>query len=249
MISHFDELPENLHWLGLIIRAHIPEVPNHYQDSLNDPNLGGEKKSAIVVSLILNFLGSLPFNSLDLSRDCSYSSLDIPLLLAFLYQVLPQFVPRMKIDVSGTLFEATAKRLELSNNTNRTAHYRAFLDGCSDFQIGFSELNIAPNAVAEFDVKFKARFLKSEHAILKLVSSRVAFGNTSVVLFPLFATVSQTGPSKQFKISSPLYMVPPISSNIEVKNVFTRNGRFKINFQQARVRLYLIFLTNETNQC
>jgi hypothetical protein len=144
-------------------------------------------------------------------------------------------VPKTNIDVSAMLLETTTKTLELSNSTNRTAHYRAFLDGCPDFQVGFTEISIAPKSVTEFAVKFKARFLKSEHGILKLVSSRVLFGNTSVVVFPLFATVSQNAPSRQFKISSSLYMVPPVSSNIEVKNIFSRKGRFKINFQQSRV--------------
>lgn len=57
------------------------------------------------------------------------------LLVLYLYQHLPQFIPKEVVNFQGNLLEKVVKELELSNPTAVPLSYSVSLEGPPDFNV------------------------------------------------------------------------------------------------------------------
>eukprot|EP00798_Chlamydomonas_sp_ICE-L_P019408 gene19408-26066_t len=63
-------------------------------------------------------------------------------LVAYLYQMLPQLVPKTTIDFYSRLGELAVKELELTNPSKKAISYLTKMDGFRDFSMEVSVVHI-----------------------------------------------------------------------------------------------------------
>ncbi|KAI9363918.1 hypothetical protein DFJ73DRAFT_792715 [Zopfochytrium polystomum] len=163
------------------------------------------------------------------------SSLEVLLLLLFLYQTLPGFIPKGCIEFHGALHQRVSRQVEFANPTQRALLYVAKLDGENVFELtDGNSLALAPKATGCLSVQFFSRFSRPASGNLKLLTKKMALNATSILVFELKATVDQPVPLKTLKIQAALYCAPPVTIDVDVENPFQHRGKFKVTLQQSR---------------
>jgi hypothetical protein len=164
------------------------------------------------------------------------SSLEILLLLLFLYQTLPHFIPKASIDFHGCLHDDVIKHIELTNPSNKSLTYIAKLDGSVDFQlVDPSPILLQPKSTAKIPIKFLSRFSRPSSARLTLFTKRMGLNNSSILIFDLKGSVEPPTPIKIYKVDAQLYASPPVTIDLEVTNPLPIKGKFKVCLLQSRV--------------
>jgi hypothetical protein len=181
-------------------------------------------------------LGNLEF---FVKKDnIDWESIELPLLILFLYQTLPQLKNQLQIEFKGSVLEALEQSLSLSNSNHHPIKYNCFLEGSPDFVIADTTFEISANSTEILKVFFKSRFSKRSEAKLKLVSSRIGLNHSYIILVSLFSTINEMKPVKVLKVESEMYANQSIQ--VSITNIFDQNGTFKISYRQFRVILSFI---------
>ncbi|KAJ3410473.1 Cilia- and flagella-associated protein 47 [Chytridiales sp. JEL 0842] len=169
------------------------------------------------------------------------AALEVLLLLLFLYQTLPHFIPKATIDFHGGLHVQVIKHIELSNPTNKPLTYLAKLDGSADFQLADSApIVLPPKSTARVPLRFMSRFSQPSIARLTLYTRKMGLNNASILIFNLTGSVDPPSPIKVFKVDAQLYSSPPATVDIEITNPLPMRGRFKVNLKQSRKQASLM---------
>ncbi|KAJ3084382.1 Cilia- and flagella-associated protein 47, partial [Quaeritorhiza haematococci] len=91
--------------------------------------------------------GTAPASNALTAKSLS-TAFEMYLLLLFLYQTLPSFVPRETIEFHGHLNETIVREVELCNSGSKMLTYLAELEGSKDFALGI------PSSVDEDGLRF-----------------------------------------------------------------------------------------------
>ena len=76
------------------------------------------------------------------------TALDMLFLVAYLYDWLPQLIPKSTVEFAGKLQEEQARIVEVSNTTKKVISYAARLQGHSDFHLEQQSIRIEPGGSA-----------------------------------------------------------------------------------------------------
>jgi len=79
---------------------------------------------------------------------------ELLLFVIQLYQSLPHYIPKAKIEFPATLGDLVTKNIELSNPSKNPISYWVKLDGSKDFQIDEECVKIEPGQTINFPIKF-----------------------------------------------------------------------------------------------
>lgn len=101
---------------------------------------------------------------------------EVVLLLAYLFQTLPQLAPRTTIEFSAKLGEVQTKHVELHNPSPMAVSYYARLEGHSDFALTTTTVFLEPKATVHFPVQCKSTISKPVQGFLVLSSRRNGTG-------------------------------------------------------------------------
>lgn len=142
------------------------------------------------------------------------------LLVLYLYQTLPQFIPKEVVNFQGNLLEKVVKELELSNPTTVPLSYSVSLEGPPDFNVpGIKHafiitnfpieriISIDPRGQKNLVIEFTGRFSKQVEARLTLYGKKKLGYSTqnSVMVFLLRSAVTQQKPLRVLDFQSKLY--------------------------------------------
>ncbi|KAL0021413.1 hypothetical protein WJX79_003538 [Trebouxia sp. C0005] len=160
-------------------------------------------------------------------------SRDMVLLVLYLYQTLPQFVPRTTLDFAGKLGDKQVRSIELSAQGSKAVVYSARLIGHPDFSLEATTIRVEPGSSASFAVQCKASTTNPQTAKLVLVSKRGVNGAppSAPLAFALRGEVDARGPLKRIKTSAQLYEFQEVE--VKLTNPFQVDCDFSIRVVHA----------------
>jgi len=103
------------------------------------------------------------------------SARELLLFCVQLYQGLPHYVPKAKIEFPAVLGDLVTKNIELSNPSKNPISYWVKLDGSTDFSIEEDCVKIEPGTTVNFPIKFQSRI--SAPVSAKLIFTNKKEGN------------------------------------------------------------------------
>ncbi|XP_076799523.1 cilia- and flagella-associated protein 47-like isoform X2 [Clavelina lepadiformis] len=160
------------------------------------------------------------------------------LLCVYLYQNLPQYVPKSKIHFVGPLHSTVRRQVRITNPSVRALKYIASISGrdAADFKLpGGEEVNVPLRGDVSIDVQFTSRLLRPADAVLVLVGRRdtPVFGYSrpsgtigSTLVFTIKTSIDDIHPSKVIRADSPCYELKKI--DVPITNPFPNPGAFRI---------------------
>jgi hypothetical protein len=243
-----------------LIASHIPEINTTYfssfqNDSDNDEIRHRRAKClhAVMMALFPNCTGATNFSFQNLLVGKDILELDVYFLVAFLYQALPQFVPKATIDFKGPLHDKVTRYIDISNTSSRSVGYQYYFASSADFSLDVADITATPtnystpisassNAVSiparsslKIPISFTSRFARSVKDQVTFKSKKMGLNNNSVLVFLLTGAVERMTPKKTFRIEAPMYCTPPVKGELEITNPFSVPGRFRVTLSAIKV--------------
>ena len=149
------------------------------------------------------------------------------LFVVFLYNSLPQLIPKTTIDFTCMLGESVVKNIELTNPSNKMISYSARIEGCPDFSIEHSEVRLEPKSSVQLPVQCLPTTSVPSPARLILSSLREgASANATTLVFGLTPTVLVDKPLRTVSLYAKCYEM--ISETVELVNPFPADCEFTI---------------------
>lgn len=165
------------------------------------------------------------------------------LLVLYLFETLPSFIPKARLEFRGSLHTDIAKTIELTNPARHPISYDVRIDGSSDFKVESSSITLgergSDQAVKSFKVCFRGRFLRSTEARLlflprRQVSDKPPLTWPKPILFQLSSRISERSPLQTFHVRSSMYAQE--TAQIAIQNTFGEDCEFTISISsQGRV--------------
>ncbi|KAJ3219077.1 Cilia- and flagella-associated protein 47 [Dinochytrium kinnereticum] len=163
------------------------------------------------------------------------AALDIQMLLLFLYQTLPHFLPKALVEFHGGLHDKVIRSIEISNPSSRSLTYTAHLGGSPDFSlVEGPTLSVPAKTQSKIPIQFNSRFAVPADGQLKLQSRKMGLNSASILVFDLAGFVDPPSPRRIFRIDAPMYCSPPVTIDLEITSPFPITGKFKISLSQCR---------------
>ncbi|KAF5834411.1 flagellar associated protein [Dunaliella salina] len=192
--------------------GHVLSVPDRHDNA------------ELVVRLLADL--GLPYE-VSASHIANPDAREMLVLLLYLYQTLPQFVPRTTILFTCRLGEMKTKDLELSNPSKKAIAYTARLQGHSDFSVDASIVHIDAKGTVRFPLKCAPTTSMPQEARLVLMSKQDGGGaHAATLVFLLRSQVNVRAPLKCVKTEGPLYEMQQFE--FTVTNPFAADCDFSI---------------------
>lgn len=194
-----------------------------------------KSNAAILVASLHNIFDGEPIKALKSSSIYNGKIIESILLLSFLYESLPSFIPKETIEFGGILHHIVKRSWDVSNSSNRSITFNAYIIGSTDFKVEQKHYTISPKSTATLSVEFQSRFYKDDSAVLVLKSQKLGFRLSSIIAYRLVSKVKIFEPQTQdiHEIEATLYCNPPAKKTISVKNIFEMDCLFQIYVQQC----------------
>jgi hypothetical protein len=240
-VTNFDSDLRDCRAFAAVLASYLPSLAAKF-----DPS----KESGLVLA---------PVNSIDLEKNAAlildgmrefgmdvrtgarelleHSARDNLLFAAFLYNTLPQYVPKTTIKFKGKLLENITKTIELTNPTKYAIDYSVIKDGrdSDDFILGDTKLHLEPKATASFQVSIRPRFARKVEARVMFLSGRGGTLSASTMVFGLETDVDPDSAVKVIdNLETPMY--EPLTHELLVENPFAQNGHFSVQITQEYLR-------------
>ena len=155
---------------------------------------------------------------------------EVVLLLAYLFQTLPQLAPKNTIRFSAKLGEVETQYVELSNPSNKAVSYYARLEGHSDFALLNTTVFLEPRATVHFPVQCKSSISKPVSGFLVFSSRRDGTAHGATLVFALESQVNTAVPVQKAVVDGTSYQMDV--AEIEIRNPFPGDCDFVIKLEQ-----------------
>ncbi|XP_027494225.1 cilia- and flagella-associated protein 47 isoform X1 [Corapipo altera] len=157
---------------------------------------------------------------------CDPNPVMMLILCVYLYEGLPDYLPKNTIEFTGALHATVIKQVRLKNPSKKPLIYEAILRGrdADDFSLPKGNtVTITPKKQASMNVEFTIRFLRPAEAVLLLTSHGI---DAATLTFSLKSEVKHIEPAGVTKCKSPCYELKKVSLN--VTNPFKTDGIFRV---------------------
>jgi hypothetical protein len=152
------------------------------------------------------------------------------LAVLYLFQYLPQQVPRAEIEFKGALGQTVVKTIELKNPTKRPIMYRVTLEGADEFTIADTVFRLEPESQGNFNVTFTSRFSTPVYGRLTFRSRREGGVAAAALVFVLKSLVTSRPPVQVVTCSTATYA--PVLVDVDVLNPYAVDCTFKLSLIQ-----------------
>ncbi|KAJ3253631.1 Cilia- and flagella-associated protein 47 [Boothiomyces macroporosus] len=223
-----------------LILAHINRVQDIFANFSTHPTSKDQKieNAKMVVAALKEIYGSSHIANLLPSQIYNGSKLDILLLLSFLHQTLPSFIPKNSIEFVGALHEKLSKTIEISNSGSKPLIYTAQITGAQEYSVKETTFSLPPKSSIQFGVDFVSRFSHRVEAILTIKSKHMGLSNSSIMVFNLGCAIDTINPIEVLKVGAAIYGCPAAQIKFQVKNRFNYDGKFGIQIRQKKEGLH-----------
>ncbi|KAI9009865.1 hypothetical protein BC832DRAFT_591190 [Gaertneriomyces semiglobifer] len=242
--QHFTDFAtdfETLAPFAQLLMAHLPNMANTHFASWDAPGEEASQalnRASLVAQAFQDLLPGCPAlpQGIEHLVNKGPDRLETFLLVLFLYQTLPSFVPKALIEFKGALHARIIQEIEIFNPTTRSVTYVPELQGPSEFKLHEQNATVFLPAKSsiKLPVSFVSRFFRPVTGSLVLRSRNMGLNNTSVLVFELVSEVEEAAPTKVANMLAPMYATPATVLNLEVQNPFDSTGRFKITLQESK---------------
>eukprot|EP00736_Rhodelphis_marinus_P012698 Rmarinus@m.1878 len=216
-VTNFDDDLRDSRVLMTVIHSHAPvkeELRRLHQTCVDETQL---EENALKVRRAIEALG-LEYNvdPADISRCVNR---DLLLLCLFLYQSLPQFLPKATIAFEAAVNESVLKTIELTNPSSRPIAYQVKLEGSAGFTIEHSQVRLDPKDTFQFPIKFCCQFSAPAASRVTFMSVRdKQLANAATLVFQLEAAVMGHKAVGTTTVDASLYDTKTVE--VEVLNTF-----------------------------
>jgi hypothetical protein len=244
--------------LAAVLQSHIPSLANKFESMRTTfEDISDLEYNA---SLVVNAVREARLDYTIRIRDIVQANpRDMLLFCIYLFQTLPQYIPRATLVFEGNLQELIRKSIELTNPTKHTLEYQVSLEGSSEFTLvnhnqpqppsssgGIvvsaptpvnttptreDKIALKPKANLSFPIEVKARFSKPVEDRLTFHAIRSGSYQAPTMVFMLRTQVLADKFLQLIKISSQIYEVRKLE--LEIDNPFERSGNFTITLKQS----------------
>uniref|UniRef100_A0A0G4F070 Calponin-homology (CH) domain-containing protein n=1 Tax=Chromera velia CCMP2878 TaxID=1169474 RepID=A0A0G4F070_9ALVE len=167
------------------------------------------------------------------------SARDLLIFSIFLFQTLPQYIPRTTLTFATALGVRQTKLIDLTNPSRKRIVYRVQIEGGADFTLYLADkgdksktqpLNPGDSVALEaretrqVHVEFNARFSKPSEAKLLFTSKREGAVQATALVFRLSPTITSKRPLKRFTATTCLY--EPVEVDCEIASPVPVEGEF-----------------------
>ncbi|GAX74871.1 hypothetical protein CEUSTIGMA_g2317.t1 [Chlamydomonas eustigma] len=164
---------------------------------------------------VVRFMGDLGLPFEVKPEDlCKPEPKEMLVLVLYLYQTLPQFVPKTTIEFPCKLGESVTKDLELSNPSKKAISYTAKLEGHKDFTTQVSVIRIEAKGTARLQIKCIPTTSVPVQSRLILMSRRDGGAHAATLVFQLVSKVDTRAPLKRVRVEGPLYELQQFEINV-----------------------------------
>ncbi|KAK1167755.1 cilia- and flagella-associated protein 47-like [Acipenser oxyrinchus oxyrinchus] len=184
------------------------------------------------------------FRAIGLDIDIQATDISDPnavmllMLCVYLYERLPQYLPRKTVDFVGSLHAVTVRQVRLKNSSSKSLVYYATIVGkeSADFSLPKGNtVTVLPKGQTNVTVELASRFLHPVEAVLLLTSRATCGAIGATMAFSLRSQISHIIPSGTFKCKSPCYELKKF--NLKITNAFNKDGEFRINLVESKNNL------------
>ncbi|XP_042173920.1 cilia- and flagella-associated protein 47-like [Oncorhynchus tshawytscha] len=227
--------------LAAVLAAYCPFlIPSHLQRMYTSiSRLEQNLHNSIILSQAFTLL------CLDIDIQPTELSDSNPVLMlmlcVYLYEKLPQYLPRRTITLSGSLHHTFTKQVRLKSPSSRTMFYHASIVGKEAHHFSLPQgasITIPPKGrCVEVTVQYSCSFLRPMEAVLLLTSRSASSASPSgaTLAFSLKTQVTHITPSGIVKCKSPCYQLKELQ--LKVKNPFSKDATFRVVLVESKANI------------
>jgi hypothetical protein len=215
--------------LSALLRAHVPHIASKFETLKRDPQIvmDFEHNATLIVAAINEARLDYVITVRDLIQCVPR---DMLLFCIYLFNTLPQYIPKTTIMFQGNLMENIVKTIELTNPTKFPIEYTITIEGSKEFTVPEDKITLKPKAKFSLPVEIQPKFSLPSEGRLTLHASRSGTFNPVSLVFLLQTIVTTEKYQKTIQISSMIYEAKKIE--IEVENPFDRHAQFSVVLKQ-----------------
>ncbi len=231
--------------LCALLQSHVPALASQgrplygFQRNPTTPEHARQNAERVVAAM--RDLGlDLPLSPNRIATPGSSSppdARDMLLLVLYLYQNLPQYLPRTTIEFAGVLGQTIVKSIELRNPSKSPITYYVTIEGSEDFTIEGQQLELAPQATVPFPVEFTSRFSSEVSARLMFRAQGESGGGGATAATMVFELVSKVHSRRAMRTvnvdDGKCY--EPSHVELEVSNPYKSDATFRLALTQDMV--------------
>ena len=226
-LKDFEGSLRNGRVFSALVTSHVPTL----KDIKNVKAGDGDEVAKFNAKLVLEafkFLHVHPSLMPTMEQLLVPHRLHMLLLCVYLFNILPNFIPKATVSFTAKLSEPCARSVELSNPSSRPIVYRLLLQGSEQYSCPVTELRMEAKAKSSLDLQYLPRFSHPCEAILFLLPVKVdGCAVPSVLVFKLSGCVTSYKISASVTTQTRLY--EPVTMNVNVTNPFGELCEFAIS--------------------
>ncbi|XP_071186802.1 cilia- and flagella-associated protein 47-like [Salvelinus alpinus] len=238
--------------LAAVLAAYCPFlIPSHLQRMYTSTSrLEQNLHNSIILSQAFTVL------CLDIDIQPTELSDSNPVLMlmlcVYLYETLPQYLPRRIITLSGSLHHTFTKQVRLKSPSSRTMFYHASIVGNEAHHFSLPQgasITIPPKGRGvEVTVQYSCSFLRPMEAVLLLTSRSASSASPSgaTLAFSLKTQVTHITPSRTVKCKSPCYQLKELQ--LKVKNPFSKDATFRVVLVESKANLLQVEKSQDSQE-
>ncbi|XP_029603297.1 cilia- and flagella-associated protein 47 [Salmo trutta] len=174
------------------------------------------------------------------------------MLCVYLYETLPQYLPKRTITLSGSLHHTFTKQVRLKSPSSRPMFYHASIVGNEAHHFSLPQgasITIPPKGRGvEVTVQYSCSFLRPMEAVLLLTSRSASSASPSgaTLAFSLKTQVTHITPSGIVKCKSPCYQLKELQ--LQVKNPFSKDAKFRVVLVESKANLLQVEKSQDSQE-
>ncbi|XP_067848879.1 cilia- and flagella-associated protein 47-like [Heptranchias perlo] len=225
--------------LAAVLAAYCPDlISTHLENMYTSP---AAPEQCLHNSLVL--LNA--FYAIGLDFDIQATDISDPnpimmlMLCVYLYERLPNYLPKMTVEFTGDLHATIVKQVRLQNPIMRHIVYFATIVGkeAADFSLpSGNEVTVPERSHVDINVEFTSRFLNPEQALLVFVSRLRKGVVATTTTFLLTSRINNINPTATVKCESPCYEQKRMQLNIT--NPLNGKGDFRVILLETHNSLF-----------
>ncbi|XP_045555402.1 cilia- and flagella-associated protein 47 isoform X4 [Salmo salar] len=238
--------------LAAVLAAYCPFlIPSHLQRMYTSIS---RVEQNLHNSIILSQAFTLLCLDIDIQpTDLSDSNPVLMLMLCvYLYETLPQYLPKRTITLSGSLHHTFTKQVRLKSPSSRLMFYHASIVGNEAHHFSLPQgasITIPPKGRGvEVTVQYSCSFLRPMEAVLLLTSRSASSASPSgaTLAFSLKTQVTHITPSGIVKCRSPCYQLKELQ--LQVKNPFSKDAKFRVVLVESKANLLQVEKSQDSQE-
>jgi hypothetical protein len=229
-VTNFDaDLRDGFVFYSLLV-SHWPSLNSFNQALTRQAKSESKLRANAKVVIEMMALLRLPYTILE-DELAFPQARELLVFCLYLYQALPQLMPRSTVEFTGRLGERLTKMVDITNPTGRPISYYVQLEGSKEFEVAKDALRIEPKGMERVMICCTPSISKPVEGRLLLASKRDGAAQAATMVFALRASVQSKTPLATWLTETRLFEYTTVE--LEIANPFPGDCEFAVTLSQA----------------